>query len=362
MKIGRLKAGMEASASGLPSGYRKIPSRVNIAREVLDRPIERGLGEGTALLHKSGRLSYEVLGARVDSLARGFIREGVSRGTPVVLRMPNCPEFILSFLALLKIGALPVLLNSLLGQDEVNYVVEHSEAAAAVTLDPVAGSLREIRDRLSQGLIVARGAIDGDRAFEELTHEQDAVGLEAADTAADDPAFFVYTSGTTGRPKGICHAHRWIIALGDANKLRLPPLEDDVVMATGEWSFISALGHNVLFPLRNGMTGALLEGRALPTRCSTPSSVFGSRSCIPFRRCTGEFFPSTVSKKNTIYRASGAATRRESLYRTPRITNGSGGSVATSTSITACRKCRWFWGRVLDTPCGRGPSANRSPA
>lgn len=266
MKIGRLKAGMEASASGLPSGYRKIPSRVNIAREVLDRPIERGLGEGTALLHKSGRLSYEVLGARVDSLARGFIREGVSRGMPVVLRMPNCPEFVLSFLALLKIGALPVLLNSLLGQDEVNYVVEHSEAAAAVTLDPVAGSLREIRDRLSQGLIVARGAIDGDRAFEELTHEQDAAGLEAADTAADDPAFFVYTSGTTGRPKGICHAHRWIIALGDANKLRLPPLEDDVVMATGEWSFISALGHNVLFPLRSGMTGALLEGRALPTQ------------------------------------------------------------------------------------------------
>ncbi|MFQ5693105.1 MAG: acyl-CoA synthetase, partial [Nitrospinota bacterium] len=55
-------------------------------------------------------------------------------------------------------------------------------------------------------------------------------------------------------------------ALGDVNRLRIPPAEGDVVMATGEWSFISALGHNVLFPLRNGVTGAILEGRALPER------------------------------------------------------------------------------------------------
>jgi acyl-coenzyme A synthetase/AMP-(fatty) acid ligase len=57
-----------------------------------------------------------------------------------------------------------------------------------------------------------------------------------------------------------------VIALGDSNKYRIPPQEGDVALATGEWSFISALGHNVLFPLRNGVTGAILEGRALPER------------------------------------------------------------------------------------------------
>jgi acyl-coenzyme A synthetase/AMP-(fatty) acid ligase len=60
------------------------------------------------------------------------------------------------------------------------------------------------------------------------------------------------------------HAHRWIVALGDLNRYRLPPQENDVVMATGEWSFISALGHNLLFPLRNGVAGAILPGRATP--------------------------------------------------------------------------------------------------
>ncbi len=85
-----------------------------------------------------------------------------------------------------------------------------------------------------------------------------------ADTRSDEPAFIVYTSGTTGKPKGIVHAHRWIVALGDLNRYRLPPQENDVVMATGEWSFISALGHNLLFPLRNGVTGAIFSGRATP--------------------------------------------------------------------------------------------------
>ena len=101
--------------------------------------------------------------------------------------------------------------------------------------------------------------------------------VTASDTAADEPAFIVYTSGTTGKPKGIVHAHRWIVALGDLNRYRLPPQQNDVIMATGEWSFISALGHNLLFPLRNGVTGAILSATGFfgrPTAQKGTSSFF----------------------------------------------------------------------------------------
>ena len=256
-------------------GYREIPPRLNITSEVLDRQLDAGLGGRTAFVFDAGSITYEDLGNQVNALAGGLIAQGIGKGTPVLIRLPNCLEFAVSFLALVKIGALPVLQNSLLGPEEVAYVREHSDAQAAITLAGFAEPVRALRDKLPKGVIVARGAEGRDRRFEELVGTLPASPIETADTDAHEPAFFVYTSGTTGRPKGIVHAHRWVIALGDTNKLRIPPEDTDIAMATGEWSFISALGHNVLFPLRNGITGAILEGRASPDNVLAKIEQFG---------------------------------------------------------------------------------------
>jgi acyl-coenzyme A synthetase/AMP-(fatty) acid ligase len=247
-------------------GYRAIPDRVNIAREVLDRQIAAGMGGRTAFVMDGGTISFAEIAERSNRLARGLASLGIGRGVKVLVRLPNSPEFVYTFLALVRLGAIPVLQNSLLGAEEVEYVLGHSGATAAITFDDIAAPLRGLKDRLPLGLVVARGKQPGEHGFEDLIAAGAGPALEPADTGANEPAFFVYTSGTTGRPKGIVHAHRWVIALGDSNKYRIPPQEGDVALATGEWSFISALGHNVLFPLRNGVTGAILEGRALPER------------------------------------------------------------------------------------------------
>ena len=257
---------MAPDADDLPADYRVIPPRVNITREVLDRQIAAGLGGRTAFVSDAGATTYAELSDRVGRLARGLSERGIGEGVPVLIRLPNCLEFIVSFLALVKLGALPVLQNSLLGPEEVAYVVDHADARAAITHADIAGPLRALASRLDLGLVVARGHEAGETSWEDLVAGATGQSLEAADTAAEDPAFLVYTSGTTGRPKGIVHAHRWVIALGDSNRYRVPPAPNDVALATGEWSFISALGHNVLFALRNGTTGAILEGRATPER------------------------------------------------------------------------------------------------
>jgi len=245
-------------------GYRHAPERLNLAREVIDRQIDRGMGARPAFVHDGGIVTYGELQQKVQALAANLGKLGVAIGHRVLIRMTNSPEFAIAFLAVVKIGALPVLVNSLLGTGELSAIVDQTKPEWMITEASRAAAVRELRAVKSmRRVICAFGATENEIPFESLLGTcKDPVAT--LDTGANDPAFIVCTSGTTGNPKGIVHAHRWIVASGDLNRYRLPPVDNDVVLATGEWSFISALGHNVLFPLRNGVTGAILTGRVTP--------------------------------------------------------------------------------------------------
>jgi acyl-coenzyme A synthetase/AMP-(fatty) acid ligase len=245
-------------------GYRTAPEKFNLATEVLDAPIARGCADQVALIGDQGAITYASLQQSVNALAANLMQMGLSRGDLVLIKMGNSPEFASAFLAAVKLGIIPVLVNSLLSAGELQSVLEQAQPKLIFTETARADAVRELRRRgFDYQVVCAAGARKDEIAFESLTAKS-IRNIAAADTDANEPAFIVYTSGTTGKPKGIVHAHRWIVALGDLNRYRLPPQENDVIMATGEWSFISALGHNLLFPLRNGVTGAILSERATP--------------------------------------------------------------------------------------------------
>lgn len=256
---------MSNSESAAPwPGYREIPSRLNIAEEVLEGPVAAGHGARAAMVWRGGSLSYGELRDRVHGFARGLRAMGMAPGERVLLQMPNSAEFATAFLAAVKLGALPVAVNSLLGVREVGAILEQTEPRFAVTEGSRARTLRELRASVGLEAVICAGEAMGDEVPFDAVGGESGDDVPTRDTSAHEPAFMVCTSGTTGRPKCIVHAHRWIVALGDLNRYRLPPEPEDVVMATGEWSFISALGHNLLFPLRNGVTCAVLSGRATP--------------------------------------------------------------------------------------------------
>jgi acyl-coenzyme A synthetase/AMP-(fatty) acid ligase len=245
--------------------YRRAPEKLNLAAEVLDASVARGCGPRVALVGAHGTTTYAALLELVNAVAAGLCDCGLGRGDRLLIKMGNSVEFAAAFLAAVKLGAIPVLVNSLLTAGELRSVLEQAQPKVIFTEASRAGAVRELRRaNLFEQVVCVGASLEDEIQFQSLLQKS---GNErpSAETRSDEPAFIVYTSGTTGKPKGIVHAHRWIVALGDLNRYRLPPQDHDVVLATGEWSFISALGHNLLFPLRNGAAGALLAERATPT-------------------------------------------------------------------------------------------------
>jgi acyl-coenzyme A synthetase/AMP-(fatty) acid ligase len=239
---------------------------MNLAEIALRPGKDPARGDHAAFRTANGPVSNTAFQASVAALAADLAGLGIKPGDKVILRMANSAEFAAAFLACIWIGAVPVLQNSQFGQSELAHIVGLSAPALFLLAsdmrdDPATAGLLPHVPRMivtCGGLVAPQTAPSRSRDSERIPPPFDA--------DRNTPAFVVFTSGTTGKPKGVVHAHRWLEALGDANRARLPPQPGDVILATGEWSFISALGHNVLFPLRNGTTGSIMQDRASPER------------------------------------------------------------------------------------------------
>jgi fatty-acyl-CoA synthase len=189
---------------------------VNIAGLLADG-IARA-GDRLALVQGSRTLTYRALGDRVARLAAGLAGLGLRRGDRIVLLMPNRPELVESLWAAFHGGFVAVPVNWHLHPDEVAYIVAHCRAAAVIVSDETAAAARTLPDAV---LVVRVG-----RDYEDVPAPEPS---PAADTAAEDPAWLFYTSGTTGRPKGATLTHRNLAAMTEAYTRDLDPVADGSV-------------------------------------------------------------------------------------------------------------------------------------
>lgn len=249
-----------------PPGYRVVPPVFNLAAEVIDRPIGRGHGDAVAIRTEQETVTYEQLRARVEACAHGFLKLGLRPGMTYLIRLQNSIEFCVAFLAGVRLGAIPVLTNTLLGSRELEHIVAAVEPRLAVTQTDVAEPVRALQQDAAtfERVVIVGDAGAGEEAFERVATAGGS--LPPAATMADAAAFMICTSGTTGPLKAVVHAHRWVIAVGDLSRLRVGADPDDIILATGEMSFLGALGHGFLFPLRAGASGVMLPGRPHPDR------------------------------------------------------------------------------------------------
>ncbi|HLI27827.1 MAG TPA: AMP-binding protein, partial [Chloroflexota bacterium] len=194
-----------------PAGERQplVPDQFNMVTTLVDRHLHQGHGERVAVYYPAGQLTYAELASLVNRTGNLLGRLGVAIEERVALLLPDSPQFLATFLGAMKIGAVPVPLNLLATADDLHYYLSDSRARVVVLDADCLDRLRAVRARLPalrHVLLVGPPQPDALPFDELVARESDA--LEAAATSADDMAYWLYSSGTTGRPKGVVHLHR----------------------------------------------------------------------------------------------------------------------------------------------------------
>jgi len=236
-----------------------IPERLNMARLVVDFWAEHGRAQDVAIYDEDRKITYQELKDLTDRFANAFHKLGISKGERYVIRTPNQPEYQISFLGGQKIGAVPIPTNPMLREYELEHIINNSEAVAVITTSKYIQAIENIRPRCKTlKHIIMVGEVQGDQIpFEDLLKE-DGASLPFVETYRDDPAYFLYTSGTTGAPKGVVHCHRFIIGAGDPiGKFTMGLERGDICGGPTALTWMYALGHNFLFAFRWGVSTAI---------------------------------------------------------------------------------------------------------
>lgn len=237
----------------------RYPVRLNVATELLDANADGGRAGRVAIHTDARRITYGELRQQVDRLCHGLRSVGLERGDRVLLRLPNVPEFVVSWLACQKLGVVTVGTMPLLRARELAYIANDAGTRAAI----VWGALRDELERAQREapdlktLIVAGPARAGDTTLDGLmTGHGGRVTAEA--TERDDVAMIAYTSGSTGVPKGCVHVHRDVLASADAYARHvLGPTEDDRFGGHPTLAFTFGTGGLLVFPFRFGASTVL---------------------------------------------------------------------------------------------------------
>lgn len=239
------------------------PREINATEELVDRHVREGRGDNVAIYFEDQEITYTELQERINRMGNALRDLGVESGDRVVVRFPNRPESIVSCLAVQKIGAVALPSMKLLRAKELNYIINNAEATKVVVYD---GLLEEIENALPEletveDVIVAeRNGHDHDHLSYDALLADASPELDAYPTERSDLALMLYTSGTTGQPKGAIHTHRNVLSSADSYaRYCLEPTEDDVFGGNPPLPFAYGYGDLVTFPFRFGASTSLVE-------------------------------------------------------------------------------------------------------
>lgn len=257
----------------------QLPEFFNIGVACTDAHLDGAARDRIAMIVEDDTLgtvtaTYADLAQRTSQFAQLLRRQGVAPGERVLIRLPNSIDYPTAFLGAMKAGCIAVPTSTLLTVDEVLYLIQDSGAKVLVMdhvmwqqLAPRLAAARSDLPSAKLALLAGGGqrvTCDGIDALD-LAPALDAISAWSAPhaTRANDPAYLVYTSGTTGYPKGVLHAHRALIGREPASEywFNFNPDDVDRILHSGKFNWTYVLGSGLMDPLYCGKTVIVHEGK-----------------------------------------------------------------------------------------------------
>jgi 4-hydroxybenzoate-CoA ligase len=247
----------------------------NAATELVDGTVARGFDAKVAFREGARSLTYGELRERTWRMAAAFAALGLKPESRIALLLPDSVDFPVAFWGAVRAGMVAVPLNTFLNAEQYAYMLEDSRARAIVTTAPLARALEPILGRAPRlrALVLAAAAEENTtfpgrnvHLLEELLAQQQAKPFTAS-TVADEVAFWLYTSGSTGAPKAVKHVHASPMATARLFGQGVLGIgSDDVIFSAAKLFFAYGLGNAMTFPMSVGATAVLIPDRPTPER------------------------------------------------------------------------------------------------
>lgn len=247
-----------------------IPKNYNAAHDLIQRNLQIGLADKIAYIDDERSLTFVELDRRSSAFAHTLGALGIQRQQRILMCMQDTVDFPVVFLGSIKAGVVPVPVNTLLTENDYAYMLKDSAAAVAVVsapLIPLIEPLRATLPDLHHVLIAGGDPSHGDSLTQYLARADGSYGT--ADTLCDEPCFWLYSSGSTGAPKGAVHVHSSLIHTAELYARPILGInQEDMCFSAAKLFFAYGLGNSLTFPLAVGATTILMAERP------TPAAVF----------------------------------------------------------------------------------------